>query len=93
MFRNIKLTTAESRLDYKKYDLKIYEHLTGLCQNEISQIVKIFDEKGGVLNRLQFRDVFEYLNRKWLGEYENSSAISDLVFRAFDKGINVQLIF
>jgi hypothetical protein len=85
MFRNIKLT-AESRLDYKKYDYKIYEHLTGLSKNEIIQIVNIFDEKGGVLNRLQFRDVFEYLNRKWLGVYENSSAISDLVFRAFDKG-------
>ena len=61
---------------------------TGLSLKEVESIYMIFDEKGGVLNRFQFKEVFEKLHKDWLGDYENSSAISDLVFRSFDKGKN-----
>lgn len=84
MFRKV-IFIERSRLNLTDNDFQNYQNQTGLSYEEIKQIYLIFDEKGGVLNKLQFRNVFEYLNKKWLGNYTNSSAISDLVFRAFDK--------
>ena len=85
MFKNHK-KVKRSRLNVKEIDFQFYMNQLDLSYHELERIIKIFDDKGGVLNRLQFKEVFENLNGKWLGHYENSSAISDLVFRAFDIG-------
>lgn len=78
----------ESRLsNIKEKDFQFFMTQTGLSRLEINRIFKIFNDKGGVLNRVQFKDVFEELTRYWLGQYKNTQEISDLMFRAFDKGI------
>ena len=88
MLKNFKeKETRRSRLDdLKESDFEFFMAQTGLCREEVIRIFKIFDEKGGVLTRPQFKQAFESLNKNWLGHFSNSSEISDLVFRAFDKG-------
>jgi ribosome biogenesis protein Tsr3 len=87
MFRNVKFEYERSRLNLTEVDLEFYEKQIEMNRIEILKIVKIFDDKGGVLNRFQFKEAFENLNKKWLSEYSDCSAISDFLFRAFDKGI------
>ena len=78
----------ESRLsNLKEKDFQFFVTETGLSRLEINRIFKIFNDKGGCLKKLQFKDVFEELTRYWLGQYRNTQEISDLIFRAFDKGI------
>lgn len=87
MLRNYK-EVKNSRLDLKDSDYKFFMDQTGLSRVEIERIFKIFDDKGGVLNRVQFKQAFEALNKNWLGNFKNGNEISDLVFRSFDKGLN-----
>ena len=87
MLKNFK-PVNRSRLDsMTEEDFMFYMAQTGLSREEVDHIVKIFDDKGGVLTRLQFKQVFHSLNKNWLGIYENCSEISDFVFRAFDRSI------
>jgi hypothetical protein len=71
----------------KQNDFKYFCDQTGLNFKDVERIFEIFDGKGGVLTRFQFKEVFESLHKDWLGQYDNCAAISDLVFRAFDRGI------
>ena len=91
MLKNNKIKRSRLRM-LKENDLQYFVDQTGLSLEEVEHIYRIFDEKGGVLNRFQFKEVFESLHKNWLGQYENCSAISDLVFRSFDKGISEQFL-
>ena len=59
-----------SRLDLKESDFQFFVAQTGLSREEVVRIFKIFDDKGGDLNRLQFKEAFESLNKAWLGKYK-----------------------
>lgn len=85
MLKNYK-EVKNSRLDLKDSDYKFFMDQTGLSRAEVEKIFKIFDDKGGVLNRIQFKQTFEALNKNWLANYKNINEISDFVFRSFDKG-------
>jgi hypothetical protein len=85
MLKNYKDLKA-SRLNLKEADYQFFMEQSGLNRQELEEIFKVFDAKGGVLNRLQFKESFNALCKKWLGNYKKSMEISDLVFRAFDKG-------
>jgi hypothetical protein len=93
MLKNFK-PINRSRLDsLKESDYEFYIEQTGLSRQEVDRIVKIFDERGGVLTRPQFKQVFESLHQNWLGSYKNCAEISDLVFRAFDSSILFKIRF
>jgi hypothetical protein len=80
---------VDNRLDFfKEKDFDFFVTETGLSRIEINRIFKIFQDKGkhGVLNKNQFKEVFEDLTQLWLGHFKDSKEISDLIFRAFDKG-------
>jgi hypothetical protein len=80
---------VDNRLEFfKEKDYEFFMNETGLSRMEINRIFKIFQDKGksGVLNKKQFKEVFEELTRYWLGHFKDSKEVSDLIFRAFDKG-------
>lgn len=85
MLRNAKKVT-ESRLDHiTEKDFEFFMQQTELSRQEVEEIFNIFNEKGGILNKNQFKAAFQALNKNWLKNYEKCDAISDLVFHAFDK--------
>jgi Ca2+-binding EF-hand superfamily protein len=85
MLRNAKKVT-ESRLDHiTDKDFEFFMKQTELSRKEVEDIFDIFHEKGGVLNKVQFRTAFKALNKNWLKNYEKCDAISDAIFRSFDK--------
>ena len=55
----------------KQSDFKHFCDQTGLDFEEVERIFEIFDDKGGVLTRFQFKEVFERLHKNWLGQYDN----------------------
>ncbi len=87
MLRNIR-EVKRSRLELQESDFQFYINQTGLSREEVERIAEIFDEKGGDLNRMQFKEVFETLNKNWLDQFKQSRELSDLIFRSFDKSNN-----
>ena len=84
MLSNIR-EVKRSRLELKESDFQFYINETGLSREEVERIVEIFDKKGGDLNRMQFKEVFETLNKNWLDQFKHSRELSDLIFRSFDR--------
>ena len=91
MFKNVK-EVRRSRLEQNENDFQGFIEETGLSREEVMRIFEIFDEKGGDLNRTQFKSVFESLNKNWLNQFKYSNELSDLIFRSFDKSINFYFI-
>jgi hypothetical protein len=87
MLRNIR-EVKRSRLELQESDFQFYINQTGLSREEVERIAEVFDEKGGDLNRMQFKEVFETLNKNWLDQFKQSRELSDLIFRSFDKSNN-----
>ena len=88
MLKNIRKTRSrsDSIVVLKDSDYIFFMDETGLSYEEIERFFKLFQEKGGKLNKPQFKECFALLTRNWLGHFSDSSKMSDQFFRAFDKG-------